>query len=189
MNTIIVESTATAQWRKLVSEAAASCDCPLDEELESYLVFLLMRFVGRPDMAGNALALEYLQGLLQAGNQQRQQLRDVGDKCLLYSGLFPLRARRRLVRIKYYVDLGRSAYRQLSGNMQHEWAEMFDRLAQYFVPLMDILQATRDLGGAGDQDALLLHELSSECGSQRATRNLARQYGVSFIAVPGSKRH
>jgi len=186
MTEILTGPTAAAQWQELVRTAAAECQFNLEEDLESYLVFLLMRFAAKPQMAGAVLALEYLQGLMRGGRLHEQQLRDVGDQCLLYSGLFPLRARRRLVRVHYYVDLGRTAYRHLAGRAQQAWAETFHRLAADFVALRDILQAMRELDGRGELDALALHELWDECGSRRAGETLRRRYGAEL--VDGSQR-
>ena len=44
MTRLILEPTSVAQWQALVREAQSECNCNLDETLESYLVFLLMRF-------------------------------------------------------------------------------------------------------------------------------------------------
>ena len=48
MKQLILEPTVQAQWQSLVHEAQSACDRHLDETLESYLVFLLMRFADRP---------------------------------------------------------------------------------------------------------------------------------------------
>jgi hypothetical protein len=172
MGAIVTEPTATAQWQLLVSEAAADCDCTLDQELESYLVFLLMRFSSRPEMAQSVLALEFLQAIRSQGGLRKEQLRDVGDQCLLYSGLYPKRASRRLVNIRYYVDLGRASYEQIASSIQQGYTHVYERLSEYFVLLMDILQAMRELDGRRTMDLLTLHELRDECGSRRARRIL-----------------
>ena len=189
MRRIVLHPTEVGQWRELVDEASRSCSIPLDEDLESYLVFLLMRFIGRAELAGNVLALEYLHSLARNGSQSLQQLRDVGDKCLLYSGLFPLRARRRLVRIRYYVDLGRGAYQRLSDRAQTSSAQMFERLASHFVALMDVLQAMRDLGEQRPVDLLLLHELADECQSERAAQRLGEQFGAAWVDPSSDRKH
>lgn len=188
MGTIFQQQTAVAQWRTLIVEAAARCDTSLDDDMESYLVFLLMRFVNRPEMAASVLALDYLHGMQQTGSRQEAQLRDVGDQCLLYSGLFPLRARRRLVRIRYYVDLGRSAYQHLSTQVQRGWSDTFVRLAHGFVPLMEVLQAARVQHDPLDNDALALHELRDECGSRRAGALLWARFGGTLADGGGARR-
>ena len=44
MNKIILHPTETSQWHALVNEAQAASRLILNEDTESYLVFLLMRF-------------------------------------------------------------------------------------------------------------------------------------------------
>jgi hypothetical protein len=83
MKRLVLHATDTAQWQALVHEAEAAAECSLSVETESYLVFTLMRFVGRARLAKTCLALGYLAGLLQRGPLHRQGLRDVGDQCLL----------------------------------------------------------------------------------------------------------
>ena len=188
MSEILTGPTAAAQWQQLVRAAAAECEQQLDEELESYLVFLLMRFASKPELASTVLALEYLQSALQEGRQQAERLRDVGDQCLLYSGLFPLRARRRMVRMRYYIDLGRGAYRQLAGHVQQGWAHTFGRLSDDFVGLRDVLQAMRELDRPPELDSLALHELWQQCGSRRAGQQMhARHPGALAVDTTGSR--
>ena len=114
MSELVIHTSATAEWLSLVNEAESAAALHLDEEMQSYLVFLLMRFTESPELAASVLAMEYLQSMRSQGRVGQDQLRNVGDKCLLYSGLFPERAERRRVKISYFVDLGRSAYQQLS---------------------------------------------------------------------------
>jgi len=141
MPQIIIETSSTAEWQKLVHEAEAICEFRLDEELESYLVFLLMRFLGRSDFTSRIMAMDYLHSLVQTGQLQQESLRDVGDHCLLFSGLFPKIAERRQVKISYYVGIGKSAYHHLADTCKESLGLFYRQLADAFVQLMDILQA------------------------------------------------
>ncbi len=159
----------TAQWNQLIMEAEAATQVYLDEELESYLVFLLMRFHNQPGIAGSVMALEYLGGLQKTGQMRREQMRSVGDQCLLYSGLFPQYARRHRVTVSYYVDLGRSAYQNLAEDEQFNLSTMFTKLAIHFIPLMDTLQALRGLSmDIPLLDSLTANELWQSTGSHYA---------------------
>jgi hypothetical protein len=92
-------------------------------------------------VTNSIIALEYLEGQLALGKKQRQQqLRDVGDKCLLFSGLFPELASQRQVPISYFVGLGQHAYHILSLLLGASLAELFHSLDEHFVSLMDTLQ-------------------------------------------------
>ena len=185
MSALAVQQSITEQWLRLVSEAEHAAHCRLDHDLESYLVFLLMRYTNQPEMAGEVLALEYLRSMLAAGARRREGLRDVGDKCLLYSGLFPRRAQRRRVRISYFVDLGRGAYHQLAEHVGEGAAITYRRLATGFVSLMEVLQQMRELG---DPQARLTpldaYELWSDTASEHAYRSLRAQTDADAFLVP-----
>jgi len=188
MNSLVLQPTEVAQWHALVSEAQVASQRNLEEGLESYLVFLLMRFAGRPELARKIMALEFLQA-------QREQslkidrLRDVGDQCLLFSGLFPQIAESRLVKVSYFVALGRSAYDQLASIVDKQSDQLYTRLAHAFVGLMDVLHAMRGLSGQPALDPLVAAELWAETGSQGAYHSIARDGRVQPVA-PGliSKR-
>ena len=62
-----------------------------------YLVFLLMRFADKPHCTARIMAEDFLGSQLLHGEQRADSLREVGDHCLLFSGLFPELAERRLV--------------------------------------------------------------------------------------------
>lgn len=169
MTNLVLEPTPTALWQALVNDAEEAANRRLDETLESYLALTLMRFTRRPELASSVMALEFLDGARQAGAQQHDRLRDVGDKCLLVSGLFPQNAKRRLVSIGYFVNLGRSAYQQLHDKIHG----FYGRLAADFVPMMDVLHALRELNGQSAQiDLLDAFELWEETGSQHALQRI-----------------
>ena len=185
MSEILEPTGDVAQWHSLVIDAEKQAGVQLDEELESYLVFTLMRYLRRPDMASRVLALDFLESFHQQASRRSESLRDVGDQCLLYSGLFPQRAERRRVRVSYYVDLGRSAYRNLAEGLS-ELARLFERMAEEFVSAMDILQAIRTVGGQPvGLSAIQAHDLWADTGSATARAELARHTGALPIRLEG----
>ncbi len=189
---IMTESSATSQWHSLVVEAEDRANCALDETLESYLVFTLMRFTQRPEFLGRIMALDFLNGCNEQGQRRHDDLRDVGDQCLLFSGLFPKVAQRRLVRVSYFVNLGRSAYQQLHDEQRTLGTELYGQLASDFVAMMDVLLAIRSL----DRDIttplspLEAFELWEDTGSGQALNTLQQHNGQSTpVAQPQSRKH
>lgn len=146
MNTPNVEQSVLSQWYELITEARKASLITLTEDTESYLVFLLMRFMNNPAIAGDLLSTEYLTGLANDHQIREALLQDVGDKCLLMSGLFPERAEKKRVRISYFVKLGQSAY-TIVGQLAAKKgvATLYTNLSQDFVSMMDVLQTTRGL--------------------------------------------
>lgn len=184
---IDTDHTPLSQWHTLVSEAEQAVGITLEPELESYLVFTLMRYLDRPEMAQRVLALDYLEAAHCQGREQQERLRDVGDQCLLYSGLFPRRAERRRVRISYYVDLGRSAYHHL-GSCGTAHATLYAELARIFVIAMDILQAIRNLRREQQLDPLGSLELWQDTGSNVARKSLKQVTDATLQPDPDARK-
>lgn len=188
MGVIITDKTATAMWQKLVHNASEVCHQDLDEELESYLVFLLMRHLGDTSLATQAIAPSYLQGMQAQGQSGLNQLQAVADQCLLFSGLYPLRSRRRLVKAQYYVDMGRSAYLQIAERVKQVYVELYENLSRHFVEMMDILQALRCSKQHAELDSLLLLENWHESQSQFARQLLEQRFEQASLHAPHPKK-
>lgn len=169
---ILTNSTPLALWHDIIHKAEATCSIALQEELEAYLVFLLMRYCDKPEQFKQIIATQFLESLKMTSKKGEIYLQEVGDKCLLYSGLFPGLAEKRLVKISYYVNLGQSAY----GRISKDNNDLYYRLARHFVPLMDILQSVRvDSENHPDLLPLQAYELWNETGSKRAL-SILKQY-------------
>lgn len=143
MSSLLVKANHLALWQSLIQEAQLSSDIHLNEQLESYLVFLLMHFCDKPQIAHSVLGLDFLDAF-DANHRKYWQLKEFGDKCLLFAGLFPERAQRRRVTLDYFVQLGQSAYGMLSQQTLKQESALYEELCQTFVRLMDVLQATRE---------------------------------------------
>lgn len=184
MSSLILHPTTTAQWYAIVNEAQASCAITLQADLESYLVFLLQRFTDKPDIAASVLGLDFLASCQQDANHH-QQLKDVGDKCLLVAGLFPGRAIKRRVKLSYFVKLGQTAYSTLSNYVVHQ-EELFNQLCYEFPKLLDVLLAMRE-SSLASVDLLQSLELWHDTGSQMAWKRL-RQATLSIPVTSFDKK-
>lgn len=166
---IIHNSTSVALWYDIILEAEAACKVILKSDVESYLVFLLMRYTNKPEVIKQIMATEFLYAINTLPSQRQLILQEVGDKCLIFSGLFPGVAKRRLVKLNYFIQLGQSAY----ANLAKDRDDTYQILANQFVEVMDILQSIR----ADSVNLLPLeaYELWAETGSHRALA-LLKQY-------------
>ena len=187
MSRLILEPTPQAQWQALVHEAQAVCHRHLDESLESYLVFLLMRFADRPYCTARIMAEDYLNSQALHGEQRAGQLREVGDHCLLFSGLFPQLAERRLVPVSYFVNIGRGSYRQLSTVLDRGWDSVYGHLSEAFVVLMDILHAMRGLGGESVLTPIQAMDLWQDTGSRRCYEQMCADGHISPVPASTEK--
>jgi hypothetical protein len=143
MSQLILYPTDTSQWHALVNEAQVLTQLRLNQDTESYLVFLLMRFAHMTDWIDSVVALDVLESKLFRAKHKIEVLCEVGDKSLLFSGLFPGVARKRHVSPRYYADMGRAAYFTVSELHTRETAPLYQQLGQQFVSLQTILHALR----------------------------------------------
>jgi len=181
MSTIVVENN-TAQWHRLVLEAQEITKSPLNEDLESYLVFMLMRNMKNAEMQSKVMAFEYINSIRSSGSERELQLREVGDQCLLFSGLFPQRAQRRHMKVKYYVDLGRTAYLHLAEELGVGMAKLYQQLSDSFIYVMDTLLAIRSMSEqAQHQNLLMAFELWQDTNSQHSFRVLQESLAENSV--------
>lgn len=142
MKPLILHPTELSQWHALVLDAQLSSHLVLNESTESYLVFLLMRYSQGAKLIESVLALDFLNSLNNSRHRQIDLLRDVGDKSLLFCGLFPGMAEKRHVSLDYFVDMGQAAYLTV-GELQESQSGLYHQLSEQFLMLKKILMATR----------------------------------------------
>lgn len=185
MGVLSLQPTTTAQWQSLVKDAESSSNLRLNNELESYLVFLLGYYNRRPDIANSVLAKEFLSGITERHARQRECLREVGDKCLLFAGFFPEQAEKKRVKIKYFIELGQTAYVQVASLSKAGSAALYNALSSDFISLMEILHAIRGLSDpVNELSPLQALELWTDVKSQHALTVLRRH--TSFPTFTGS---
>lgn len=179
---ILTRPSPTALWHELVREGEQRAGRELGEERESYLVMTLMRHLGDSPLPHRVMALELLEALNRNGRQRRDELRDVGDRCLLISGLYPELAARRRVQLKYFIDLGRGAYARLASDLHDALAALFTELANSFAELVRVLVELRQFSQAAPVLAPIdRHALALEAGT--AERDFA-----GSLVLPGTRR-
>lgn len=171
MSDCVIQPVSTAQWHALVSRAEADTGCVLGETVETYLVNLLMRFTSNPHMMTRLLSLDYLEDEYLSSKSRTDRLREIGDHCLVFAGLFPDYAEQHMVRLSYFVGLGQSAYQQLGDSAGDDRGPLYACLSREFVQLMDLLQAMHDLReDRGQLTPLDAFDLWSDTGSLQAYR-------------------
>lgn len=154
---------AHPDWKSLIQSAEARSAITLPLPLENYLTLLIERFSRETSLFNAVMAMAWLEAKQRA---EAEQYMKVGDECLMLAGLFPHYIDRRSLRLRYYVQLGRSAYAALS----HHTSDLYGALASEFVVLTDVLYYVRS-------DALLLpfeaYQRFEAIGSDHAKRVLA----------------
>lgn len=184
--TLLLHPTSTALWHDIIHEAEAACTITLKEEIEAYLVFLLARYTNKPEFLKQIIAHDFMEGMQYSPHKRALAMQEVGDKCLLFSGLFPHIAEKRLVKISYFVNMGQASY----GSISKKQTDLYGMLATQFVTLMDVLQSIRTYSKEIiDLLPIESFELWSETGSKRAERILSQYTTASPIDLKKDKHH
>ena len=140
-------NTLTELWVDLLQEASGRAKTKLTENQESYLVFMLMRFIGRCELSGITLSLKYLESTLESRRVQEVKLADTADAGLLFAGLFPERSRRLNVSSSYFMEMSRICFFNLADlceMMKHQGESMLYRdIAENVEKLTYVLSCTR----------------------------------------------
>lgn len=128
-------------WQELVRDGEQQAGVELGESVQSYLVFVLMRYLRDGALAAHVLALDWLAAAEQSGHVRADALRDVGDRCLLIAGRYPRLAERRRVSADYFATLGSGAYHGVAESARHGYAALFAELARAFGSMVRVLGA------------------------------------------------
>src|SRR5215216_5857231 len=139
MNDLILHPTDVSQWQAIVNEAQVNTRLILNENMESYLVFLLLRFSQGPRLIESIIGLDFLNNITSGTTYRIERLKEVGDKSLLFSGLFPDLAKKRNVSLDYFSEMGQFAYYAAGGYQENELADLFNQLAYQFHTLQKVL--------------------------------------------------
>lgn len=178
----LASGSPTQLWHDLIREGEQRAHARLPEDAESYLVFTLMRHYRDAPLGHRIMALELLGALLKDGKQREQELRDVGDRCLLIAGLYPELARKRRVSLDYFIQLGQGAYDQLGRELRAALSTLYAHMAARFAELVRVLLAVRQLSGEWQGlDPLQHHELelvSGRCVAPHAAGTRLAAHGT-----------
>lgn len=134
--------------KTVISEGEERIKCSLDEDVESYLVFTLVRFLHGKDPFSITLALEFLRaGAQERGRQKEETLGRLGDTSLILDGFFPERARSLHVSREYFQEIGISAFSDLSEMLRlrkcFALAKWYERVGAEFPKMTEVLRASR----------------------------------------------
>jgi hypothetical protein len=192
------EASTRALFGELVSEAAAELGHQPTPLATGYVVDLLEARVRSPQAPPGAssgpttLAESLVEALLQGGAEGMARLRALGDRALFDAGFFGDSLRRRVVGVRYYTDIGSTAYSRLSRGLADRVpgataSELFRELALCFPDFVELLSGVAERArGASPVDLLRLYDRYRETGSARDRRRLIRR-GL-ILPPPGAER-
>lgn len=185
MQTIDIHLADMAPWRALLTKAQFIANVELHTLIEEYLVAVLFRSSVTPDLLDEAISA------VEGGNFEQAEsidnLRTIGDHCLVYAGLYPEHAIERDVPLAYFVKVGEAAYREY-GELARE--PMFGLLSDCFVDIVGVLHTLRDVE---DEklclDPINAFQLWQETGSTHAWETLQAFTTAVPVAAQSNARH
>jgi len=185
----IDQSTARTVFGELVACALEELGTRVKPLVRSYLIELLDRQVAAPapadavDDGVGSLADELVVAREASGLERVPRLRDLGDRALFVAGFFRGSLRRRgLTRIQY-VQVGRTAYSEVSQLLANRlaepsWPELFGELANRFDEFEALLAEVGEFARPCPETELLtLYDRYVRTGSVR-DRALLQQRGL-----------
>lgn len=126
-----------SSWYDLLVEAQKETSIFLPPSLEHYVSLLLKHYLSRLDFFEEPIGFELLACSTKPAPLIHYQ--DVGDRCLIISGLFPDFVVRKNVSQGYLKKIGKSAYYQVSLHSDKTIQPLFYRLSTQFEEISTIL--------------------------------------------------
>lgn len=134
----MVEIISTETFRQLVQSSAKEGQIDLPESNLEYLSFVLQQFSTDTSILSGTITGYHVDCINGIGNFQT-----LGDKCLIWSGLFPASLIKKRLTIDYVNQLGTQAYKILSikdraGSLYAELSKNFNQLVNVFHGIMGL---------------------------------------------------
>lgn len=124
----------------LIMEAESRSNVLLDHEVEAWTVHTFARYMERPHIPTDAIAIKMMTTVAETGAIRKQHLQEIAEECILIDGL-RLNSRR-WPSPNYYRDMGRLACEHRA------WTDrppelFYERVAHYYDDISRVLQGIR----------------------------------------------
>ncbi|OFZ54795.1 MAG: hypothetical protein A2428_03460 [Bdellovibrionales bacterium RIFOXYC1_FULL_54_43] len=182
-------SQPQAFFRELLVQALRRQHVSTRAETEFYLVNLLNQFMSTDrlyarDQNGSAvqepLALMVKEALEQTElKAQSAMFRHIGDVSLYTAGFFQESLNRKRVNLKYYIEMGGTAYRHVADLVAERLQRaIYDELSTKFAALVGVLaDVSEKTTQRSEKDLIRLYEMWVSTKSERAAKAL-RKAGI-----------
>lgn len=142
MGTLVLQPTELAQWYALVAEAECVAKLELDQDIERYLVLMLIHYCTSTDIVGCRMSIDYLNALHSPRRFQLEALQRVADICLIYNGFYGEYLKKLGDNCHYYTNLGTHCYHMI---FERFGAELYEKIADHYLDACHILQSVRSI--------------------------------------------
>lgn len=189
----VVHRNLTEFFRDLLQGAMRSQEVRSSPDIEFYLVKLLEGYAHTErDWFERPLALEYLESFHSPLPHRYGKLKRVADTALFVSGLFMESLHRTLTSSDYYMQLGRTAYGQLSALSSDVGAIPGDLFAELEERFPDFVRVLAEISFQelfrGDVHTVRVYTRWMYTRSERDARWLVRHGIIPYMPESG-RRH
>lgn len=186
-DTVLLEANLTELFEPILLEVLDSHEFKISNHSYLYLLELLTSYGIRDPEESEKVERQMLsERLLKAiGSTEKREkaksLRSLAETSLIKVGFFSSSLKRKIVGVRYHIDIGVMAYSHLySATKEPAYEEASERFPDY----ADILSGVREklnLSKESGSDLIGLFEWFSETGSKRAEEKLI-DHGVSLTS-------
>ncbi len=183
MSHVAVHLPEAAKWHALCNRAEVQARQMLDQEVENYLVALMLRCFNQDGSLSYVLAPEQLNIGFSTLPEDPVELQTIADQCLIITGLIPEWADRFSLPVSQFLKLGRLVYAELARkNVEGPFAS----LSRDFVSLIEVMQTLREQqDGKPCMTPLQAHDVWMTSGSIHALNILqVSQHSVPVVENP-----
>ena len=138
---LLTESTAVSAIYNMVIEAENNCGIFLEQDLQSFVVYALLRNINNNQLKDFVFATELLNAV---NTTNRRNLEAVLDNALIYAGMYPQRANKSGLSTSYYHDIGVAASSQLSvyyANLNSSYQNVYKKISTDFSYMITVLKS------------------------------------------------
>ncbi len=187
-------------FREKVSEAISNQNLLISQDVESYVVNLLVDFIDPTKLEANGqdilgidtpLAL-ILKSALEAPPAHRLKIfKSMGDISLYLAGFFQDYFNRRIIDVSYYISMGASAYDNVATIIRNQYrdpqfADTFGRLSERFDQLVEVVaEVSENQNAEKPIDILSVYDRWTRTHSERLRRSLQK---IGIIPIETSMR-
>lgn len=194
---ITIEQNSNHYFNELIDEAKAAQKININMLTQNYLSDLLRYYLVSDHLfvasesgkrAQPTLAEQYLKAQNSQPRERIELLKKTGDQALYVSGFFGQSLNRKIVDVDYYVNMGSSAYTQLSHCIREAtFTELYLEISQRFIILVDLLSfiSRKTMTKDGDAHILELFSRYSKTNSEDARQQLVE---AGIFDHPASNR-
>lgn len=182
-------------FRGELHKASNALRISLGQELEHYIVNLLCEFInlekfqdlpGQDTSIFDAPLTVILQQALEqkALDQKIRLLKYLGDTSLYVAGYFQDYFNRKTFDVKYYIDMGSTAYNNVGNLLENQQRKVYANLSENFVRLVDLVAEMSHFNGAdSNQNILAIYDRWNRSNSDRL-RKILEDSGIIPIPIP-----